>query len=147
MVKNWGAATAFLALVALVGGAVWFYWPTPYESCYGTSDCRQSSKDHDKPADYVAGALALGQFAETHDGAITAVATIFIAAFTIVLAVRTGGLFKETARLRAIANVQQTDFLRSIKATERLAEAAHKSAELARDEFNATHRPHLVSGT
>lgn len=144
MVKNWGAATAFLALVALAGVAAWFDRSTPYERCHGASDCRQSSKDHDKPADYVAGALALGQFAETNDGAITAVATILIAAFTIVLAIRTGGLFKETARLRVIAADQQTDFLRSIKATESLAEAAHKSAELARAEFNAAHRSHLI---
>jgi hypothetical protein len=144
MVKNWGAATAFLALVALVGVAAWFDRSAPYERCHGARDCGHPSKDHHKPTDYMAGPLAFGQFVDTHNGAVGAIATIMIAAFTILLAIRTGGLFKETSRLRAIAADQQTDFLRSIKATESLAEAAHKSAEVARAEFDATHRPHLI---
>jgi hypothetical protein len=143
VVKNWGAATAFLALVALVSVAAWLDVSAPYHHCRGADECGQPFQDHHKPADYMAGPLALGQFAETNDGAITAVATILIAAFTIVLAIRTGGLFKETAGLRAIATEQRAYMLRSIIATEKLAEAAHRTAALAREEFNATHRPHL----
>jgi hypothetical protein len=144
MVKNWGAATAFLALVALVSVAAWLDVSAPYHHCHGAGECGQPSKDHHKPTDYMADPLAFGHFFDRHNGAVGAIATIMIAAFTILLANRTGGLFKETARLRAIAAEQQTDFLRSIRATESLAEAAHKSAEVARAAFNATHRPHLI---
>lgn len=55
-------------------------------------------------------------FLQTYNGAITAIATVFIALFTIVLA--------RVSRTQA-----------------RLTNAALK---LARDEFDATHRPHLV---
>jgi hypothetical protein len=144
MVKNWGAAAAFLALLGLVGVATWLDLPAPYHRCHGANDCGQTSKDNHKATEYVTGTLALGQFVDTHNGAVSAIATIMIAAFTVVLAIRTGGLFKETAALRAIAEQQQADLLRSINATENLAEAAHDSAEVARAEFNATHRPHLV---
>jgi hypothetical protein len=65
---------------------------------------------------------AVGDFLETHNGAVTAVATIFIAIFTVVLAVVTN----RQARLTRIAAV-----------------AAEKAAEIARTEFIASHRPRL----
>jgi hypothetical protein len=61
-------------------------------------------------------AAAVLDFLETYNGAVTAVATIFIAAFTIVLALVTG----------------------------RQARLSREAIELARSEFNATHRPKII---
>jgi hypothetical protein len=51
-----------------------------------------------------------------------------IAIFTVVLAVKTAGLFKETAGLRSAADQQARDMKASIKAAEIAAEAAELSA-------------------
>ena len=69
---------------------------------------------------------------------------VLIVFFTGVLAVKTAGLFTETAGIRAVADSQQRDFLRSVKATEKAALAAETSAETARTEFISTHRPRIV---
>src|SRR5258708_28775684 len=47
--------------------------------------------------------FAIGKFLEEHDGAITAVSTIFIALFTIALWVSTKRLWKESKRTSKIA--------------------------------------------
>jgi hypothetical protein len=61
---------------------------------------------------------------------------LLIAIFTVVLAIKTSGLFRETAGLRDAAEKQRIDTLRSIEATERAANAAIKGARAA--ELNAT---------
>jgi hypothetical protein len=53
---------------------------------------------------------------------------LLIAVFTIVLAVKTAGLFRETAGLREAAENQRLDSLRSIKAAEMAADAALRQA-------------------
>jgi hypothetical protein len=60
--------------------------------------------------------LSVGEFLEAHDGAMVAIATIFIAAFTFNLK----------------------------RSTDRLWKAGKKQIRLARDEFDATHRPRLA---
>jgi hypothetical protein len=60
--------------------------------------------------------LCAGEFLDAHNGAVTAFATIFIAIFTIVLAC----VSRAQARL------------------------TRDAIKLARDEFNATHRPRLI---
>ena len=66
---------------------------------------------------YTAGiATAVLDFLDKYNGAVTAVATVFIAAFTIVLALVTG----------------------------RQARLSRQAIDLARDEFTASHRPYLI---
>lgn len=62
---------------------------------------------------------------------ITAVSTIVIAAFTALLAVRTSGLFRETAGLRAAADQQAKDMKESLTAAKKAADAADLSATAA----------------
>jgi len=54
---------------------------------------------------------------------------LLIAIFTIVLAVKTAGLFRETARLSDAAEAQRVDSLRAIEAAEKSAKAAQLNAE------------------
>jgi Na+/proline symporter len=61
----------------------------------------------------MAPALAIGQFVDAHNGAVNAIAAIVIATFTIVLAVRTGSLFKATAGLESAAPKQSADMAES----------------------------------
>lgn len=143
MIKNRGAATAFLALLILVGVAAGLDFSAPYHHCRSANECEQTSNNNYKPLDYMAPVRVVGSYLDRET--VNAISTFVIAAFTVVLAWRTGGLFKETARLRTIADQQQADLLRSIIATEALAKAAHESADVARAEFNATHRPHLIA--
>jgi hypothetical protein len=131
MIKNGGALWALFALIAIAGFGLRLDLAAPYHRHHGPDQRSQAPKNDNLPADYMAPALALGQFVDAHNGAVNALAAIVIAAFTIVLAVRTGGLFKETAALRAIASQQQTDMLRSVTATEKLATTGEKSASVA----------------
>jgi hypothetical protein len=64
-----------------------------------------------------------------------------IAIFTIVLAVKTSGLFVETAGLREAAQQQREDSLRSIKAAEIASEAAQKSADTGERALFVAYRP------
>jgi hypothetical protein len=61
---------------------------------------------------------------------------LLLALFTGVLAYKTSGLFRETAALRAAADKQATEMLRSIKAAEKAADAAKRSAD--------SDRPHML---
>ena len=113
------------------------------------------------------GPLALGQFVDTHNGAVSAVATIVIAVFTVVLAWRTGGLFKETAGLREAAEKQREDMLASIaeaaraatategvathmeasaKATNAAVKAAEDAAQAARDQVTIARNSTAITG-
>jgi hypothetical protein len=123
MVKNWGAAGALIALILLTGFAARLDFLAPYHHCHGPNYCGNYSKNEGKTTDYMVPAFVLGKFLEEHNGAVSAVATGFIAVFTIVLAWRTGGLFKETAGLRDAANKQREDTLRSIAEASRAATA------------------------
>jgi hypothetical protein len=66
---------------------------------------------------------------------------LLIALFTIVLAIKTAGLFRETAGLREAAEKQRMDSLRSIAAGEIAAAAAQKAAEVAEKTLIAAYRP------
>jgi hypothetical protein len=65
---------------------------------------------------------------------------VIIAIFTVFLATKTGGLYRETYALRQLADEQRVDTLRSIKA----AEASAKAAGLAAEAAIASDRPILV---
>jgi len=91
------------------------------------------------------------------DGAITWFRGFFeikltdalIAIFTIVLAVKTAGLFRETAGLRAAADNQSRDFLRSVKAAEnsaRIAERALIELEQPLISFSVKHTGLRIDG-
>jgi hypothetical protein len=67
---------------------------------------------------------------ESNGGAITALATIVIAAFTVFLAKSTKRLWKEAKRNSDIAKD--------------LADAAKASLDLARGQFVSSHRPRLI---
>ena len=56
---------------------------------------------------------------------------LLIAIFTVVLAVKTSGLFRETAGLRELASEQSRDMKASINAAEKAADAATLSAKAA----------------
>ena len=71
-----------------------------------------------------AGILSFLAFAENNEGAITAISTLAIAIFTVILAVATIGLWKA-------ADQQKTDMRESLRLTSVSAEAAKKSADTA----------------
>jgi hypothetical protein len=141
VIKNWGAAWALAALIGIVGFGVCLDFSAPYHHCNGTRDCGQTSKNDHQAADYMAPALALGQIVDTHNGAVSAIATIVIAAFTVVLAWRTGGLFKETAGLREAADKQRADTLELVAAAKDSADAAKRSAALSERALIDLERP------
>jgi hypothetical protein len=68
--------------------------------------------------------------------AVTAIATIFIALYTFALS-------DSTRALRDAAEQQKSDMLESLRIAGEAANAARDGVKVARDEFNATHRPKL----
>jgi hypothetical protein len=69
---------------------------------------------------------------------------VLIVIFTGVLAIKTSGLYRETASLRTIADEQREDILRSTKAAESSAAAAHRSADVAELALTTAERPFFV---
>jgi hypothetical protein len=67
----------------------------------------------------------------------------FLIIFTGVLAIKTSGLFAETAALRKGADDQRVDFLRSIVAAEKSACASREQAAVARQAFEVAQRPYV----
>jgi hypothetical protein len=143
VVRNWGALWAFVALLALVGFALRLDLSAPYHRHQGPNYSAETPKNKDESTDYMATALAVGEFLDSHNGAVGAVATIVIAAFTVLLAVRTGSLFKETAGLREAADSQRDDTLQLIAATKDAADAAKRSADVAERMLVDAERPYL----
>jgi hypothetical protein len=132
MIKNWGAAWAFLALVFLVVFALWLDVSTSLTRCQnGASHC--GNGPNNESTDYMTTALAVGKFLDDHNGAVSAVAAIFIAAFTVVLAQKTSGLHAATRGLQEFSALQADDMKRSIAQTTRGADAAHRSADAAKE--------------
>ena len=78
----------------------------------------------------------IGNFLDVHNGAI-------VALFTAVLSIFTIGLYRETAGLREAADRQKIDTQKALESAEKAATAAAEQTKLARDEFNAAHRPRL----
>ena len=92
MGKNWGAATALFALLALISLAAWFDVSAPYRHCNGADGCNQTANNDNKPVDYMVPVRVFGAFLDTRRDAANAISTFVIAVFTVVLAWRTGGL-------------------------------------------------------
>jgi hypothetical protein len=133
MVRNWGAATALLALICVVGFALWLDVSSPLYQCQDAANhCGQAAENNNRSTDYVAVAFVVAKFVQTYNGALSAVASIFIAAFTIVLAVTTRGLNQATRGLQRFAAVQADDMKKSIAIASRQADATAIAAEAAR---------------
>jgi hypothetical protein len=143
VIKSWGAFWALMALVALAAFGLRLDLSAPYHRCNGANECGEAPKNENKPTDYMAPSLAVGHFLDDHNGAVNALAAIVIAFFTVVLALRTGGLFKETAALRAVADQQAINMKESIAVANRSALAAERAARIAEDSLVAVETPFL----
>jgi len=73
--------------------------------------------------------------------AFSAVGTLVL---TVVLALSTVALWKETKRLAVGAESQATDFKKSLKATRRNAAAARRQAKIAKDTLEIPNRAYLI---
>jgi hypothetical protein len=145
LVKNRGAAWALAALggLAIIG----FLFFDSHHCFYDHSACgnyqNYSAVDNSKGSFIV----SLPDWASSNKDAIDALAAIAsvvfslsLAVFTGVLASRTSGLHAETAALRATAEQQRMDMLRSVIATEKAADAAKRTVDV----LIATERSELV---
>jgi hypothetical protein len=65
---------------------------------------------------------------------------LLIAIFTVVLGIKTAGLFRETAGLRDAADKQRIDTLRSIEAAEKAAKATERAADATAASVDLTKR-------
>jgi hypothetical protein len=70
---------------------------------------------------------------------------VVIAFFTVVLAIKTSGLFTETAGLRSAADKQSRDMEASIKVAQKAADAAQKAADVSEAALIVAERPYLIS--
>lgn len=149
MIRNWGAVLSLLGLIALVITGVLFF-DRPYEDTNQTAAVKKythGSINYDLSAVFIAVTDWVKGNRETID-ALSAIGSVLFAAalavFTLVLALKTSGLFKETEAIGKGADAQKADTLRAIKATETLAETARRTvqsterAERARMFFRAT---------
>ena len=118
--RNWLTFALCLLAVFLVFVVVSFFVPFYPDIC----SKNENSGKEECAAHYVATfvLLSVAEFLEAHDGAIVAIATIFIAWFTFQLRSATVGLKDSTDKLWS---------------------AGENQIALARDEFNATHRPRV----
>ena len=103
-----------VGVVLAVLAAVSLFVPIQYDLCAKNAYTNQKECAAYHVAPFIV--LYIGEFLEAHAGAITAIATGFIAWFTLTL-------YEATTQQSRITNA---------------------ALELARDEFNATHRPRLV---
>ena len=92
-----------------------------------------------------------GEFIHANEGVITALSTIFIALFTLALWRSTDRLWtageKQLRQARSAASDQYFNMTIANTAAQHTANAARKSAAVARDEFNATYRPEIIVHT
>lgn len=124
MIKSWGAALAFLALLCLVGFALSLDLSAPsYHRQNAANHSGQAFDNHHHTDDYMATAFAVGKFVDDHNGAVSAVATIFLVIFTFVLASKTSGLHVATRGLQDFARIQAEDMKNSIAQASRAAKA------------------------
>jgi hypothetical protein len=115
VVKNWGAACALVTLVCVAAFAFLLDLPAQYHRCdNSTNHCGQTAENHNQAADYMAPVLVVGKFFDDHAGAVGAVSSIFIAVFTIILAMTTRGLHLATRGLQDFAAEQAGDMKQSI---------------------------------
>jgi hypothetical protein len=122
------------------------------QHCFNDKESCVANTHNDSINYYQSASLVtVAAWLKANEGAInafSAIATLMftgvIATFTAVLASKTSGVHIETAAMRAVMAKQRSDMLRSIAAAEKSADAAKIGAELAREEFFSTHRPHLT---
>ncbi|MGA3304009.1 MAG: hypothetical protein ABSC72_12080 [Methylovirgula sp.] len=112
--NRWQKVAFVILLIAIALFAVSFAFPSKYEICSPNEYTRAKECPQYHLGPYVF--LWIVSVADAHNGLLTAIATIFVARFTIVLARVTG----------------------------RQAQLTRESIDLARDEFNATHRPQII---
>ena len=98
MIKSWGAFWALLGLLAIVAFGLWL--DLSHGCLAGARRCASAHASNGKID--LSPLLKLGQFLEDHNGAVSAVAAIFLAVFTIVLAWKTAGLNAATRGLQSL---------------------------------------------
>ena len=79
-------------------------------------------------------------FLDAHDGAITAIATAFIALFTFTLYRSTDKLWQDA---KETGERQASEMMESLRIANMSAEVAARSFNLSREDHIATHRPHI----
>lgn len=142
MIKNWGAALAFLALLGLVAFASWREISVPHDYRYNTANqSGYAANNKNQATDYIATARAVGAFLHDHEGPINAVSSAVIAIFTVVLALTTRGLHLATRGLQDFARIQADDMKESIAAGNRFADASTESNKISRELFFSEQRP------
>ncbi len=124
MIKSWGAFWALLGLLAIVAFGLWL--DLSHGCLAGARRCASAHASNGKID--LSPLLKLGEFLEDHNGAVSAVAAIFLAVFTIVLAWKTAGLNAATRGLQDFARIQSEDAKRSIAEAARAAGAMESVA-------------------
>ena len=127
MLVGWRKRLFCIGIVLLIAGIAFLILPEYSEYC-------QSTHANDKYCSTYQIASSFGAFLESHNGAITAIATIFIGWFTFTLKRSTDKLWSEAREQRQEAKV----------IADRQFENTEKSIRLARDEFISTHRPKII---
>jgi hypothetical protein len=141
MVKSWGAFWALVGLVSLVAFGLWLDLSSPGLHCqYRANHCGHASENKNKSADHV---VAIGRFLDKHAGAVSALTSVVIAAFTVALALTTRGLSQATRGLQDFAAVQADDMKQSLAIAARAADGAHTSANVAERTLEQTYAPYL----
>jgi hypothetical protein len=150
MIKNWGAAWAFLALFGLAAFASLREFSVPHNYHHNTADqSDHAAKNEDSTGDKIASALvSVAQFVDFHNGTVSALAGVVVAIFTFILAWKTWGLHVATRGLQDLAAIQSADMKESLRiasvAANAVAEAGKKSADAARLTLISTQRAWLT---
>ena len=133
--RKWLTFALCIALVVLVLAALSFFIPIYPEICSGDEQPGNEACSTHYIATFVL--LSVGEFLEAHDGAIVAIATIFIAWFTYQLRSATVGLKDSTDKFWSAGKSQ-------IALIGRQTDLAEKQHDLQWNEYFATHRPRIV---
>lgn len=133
--RKWLTLAWCLLLIALVLVAVSFSVPIYTDVC----GKNEQTGEEECSAHYIATfvLLSVGNFLEDHDGAIVAIATVFIAWFTYQLRSATVGLKNSTDRLWEAGEKQ-------IAFVGKQLDLAEKQHGLAREEYFASHPPRIT---
>jgi hypothetical protein len=146
--KSWGRTVVLWGLAGFALGVV-LSLPVPRE--YIHKPTANSADYQNEGGVQITVLVALFDWVGRNRDGFDVIFACLVAYFTYILASKTAGLFVETAGLRAAAEQQKADLLRSIEATEKAAEATvlsakagEEAAALAREEFNSTHRAKII---
>jgi hypothetical protein len=113
--------------------AFWVYGSDSFQFCVENGGPEYQDAKFFKSAAFAIAAESgdwqscLGYFLEENDRAIGAISVLLIALFTVVLAISTIGLWRQTARLAELAKTQSEDIKASIAAAQKSADVAEQA--------------------